>query len=187
MKNFVFGFLIAVIIGVIGVVAFMAGKNQGRVLPIPTATPKVVLQISPTSPVVGGDKDEHGCIGSAGYTWCEVKNKCLRVWEEPCIINTALDSALIKEALVKKHNWNINEIEVTVSKNDGIYASGGVEEKNSQVGGGYFFAVKDAGIWKIVADGNGTIDCENLVPYPDYPISLIPECYNMKTGKTVKR
>ncbi|HRZ34720.1 MAG TPA: hypothetical protein P5276_02995 [Candidatus Paceibacterota bacterium] len=34
--------------------------------------------------VVGGDKDEHGCIGSAGYTWCEVKNKCLRSWEEEC-------------------------------------------------------------------------------------------------------
>ena len=34
--------------------------------------------------VVGGDKDEHGCIGSAGYSWCEPKQKCLRVWEENC-------------------------------------------------------------------------------------------------------
>jgi len=34
--------------------------------------------------IVGGDKDEHGCLGSAGYTWCEEKEKCLRVWEEPC-------------------------------------------------------------------------------------------------------
>ena len=36
------------------------------------------------TPLVGGDKDEHGCIGSAGYTWCEPKQKCLREWEEPC-------------------------------------------------------------------------------------------------------
>lgn len=36
------------------------------------------------APIVGGDKDEHGCIGSAGYSWCELKQKCLRVWEEPC-------------------------------------------------------------------------------------------------------
>jgi len=35
-------------------------------------------------PIVGGDKDEHGCIGSAGYQWCEAKQKCLREWEEPC-------------------------------------------------------------------------------------------------------
>lgn len=34
--------------------------------------------------IVGGDKDEHGCIGSAGYSWCEEKQKCLRGWEESC-------------------------------------------------------------------------------------------------------
>lgn len=34
--------------------------------------------------VVGGDKDAHGCIGSAGYSWCQIKNKCLRIWEESC-------------------------------------------------------------------------------------------------------
>jgi len=34
--------------------------------------------------LVGGDKDEHGCIGTAGYVWCEAKEKCLRQWEEPC-------------------------------------------------------------------------------------------------------
>lgn len=37
-----------------------------------------------TSPTVGGDKDSHGCIGSAGYTWCDEKQKCLRTWEEAC-------------------------------------------------------------------------------------------------------
>lgn len=41
-----------------------------------------------SDPIVGGDKDEHGCIGSAGYSWCEVKNKCLRVFEESCEANT---------------------------------------------------------------------------------------------------
>ncbi len=35
-------------------------------------------------PIVGGDKDEHGCIGSAGYSWCDAKQKCLRTWEENC-------------------------------------------------------------------------------------------------------
>lgn len=37
-----------------------------------------------TEPIVGGDRDSHGCIGSAGYSWCEVKQKCLRPWEETC-------------------------------------------------------------------------------------------------------
>jgi hypothetical protein len=41
---------------------------------IPEVTPKLI----------GGDKDKHGCLTGAGYSWCEVKNKCLRVWEESC-------------------------------------------------------------------------------------------------------
>ncbi len=34
--------------------------------------------------IVGADRDAHGCIGSAGYSWCEEKQKCLRSWEETC-------------------------------------------------------------------------------------------------------
>ena len=33
---------------------------------------------------IWGDKDEHGCYISAWYSWCEVKNKCIRSWEEEC-------------------------------------------------------------------------------------------------------
>ena len=35
----------------------------------------------PQSPLVGGDRDEHGCIGSAGYVWSEVKKDCIRPFE----------------------------------------------------------------------------------------------------------
>jgi len=34
--------------------------------------------------LIGGQKDEHGCIIPAGYSWCEAKQKCLRTWEEKC-------------------------------------------------------------------------------------------------------
>lgn len=37
-----------------------------------------------SAPVAGNDADEHGCIGSAEYSWCAQKNKCLRTWEEKC-------------------------------------------------------------------------------------------------------
>ena len=30
--------------------------------------------------VVGSDKDEHGCIASAGYTWSEVQKDCIHLW-----------------------------------------------------------------------------------------------------------
>jgi hypothetical protein len=40
-------------------------------------------------PIVGNDRDEHGCIPSAGYSWCEEKQKCIRPWEEKCLENSS--------------------------------------------------------------------------------------------------
>ncbi|UWX61351.1 hypothetical protein N0B40_03515 [Chryseobacterium oranimense] len=34
------------------------------------------------SPVVGGDKDVHGCRSSAGYTYSQIKNDCVKVFEQ---------------------------------------------------------------------------------------------------------
>jgi hypothetical protein len=34
-----------------------------------------------TSNIAGADRDAHGCIGSAGYSWCEYTQRCERPWE----------------------------------------------------------------------------------------------------------
>ncbi|MDP2812208.1 MAG: hypothetical protein Q8O32_00755, partial [bacterium] len=39
--------------------------------------------------LIGGDKDEYGCLIAAGYSWCEPKQKCLRTWEEECITSVS--------------------------------------------------------------------------------------------------
>jgi|GEM_PF-3337725 len=39
---------------------------------------------NPGSTMPGSDRDEHGCIGSAGYEWCAEKQKCIRPFEEEC-------------------------------------------------------------------------------------------------------
>ena len=33
--------------------------------------------------IVGADKDIHGCIGSAGYQWSEIRKECIRSFELP--------------------------------------------------------------------------------------------------------
>ncbi len=55
---------------------------------------------STTPPIVGGDRDAHGCIPSAGYTWCDTKQKCLRQWEEPCNDTTQNATGLANPASV---------------------------------------------------------------------------------------
>ena len=44
-------------------------------------------------PMVGGDRDEHGCIASAGYTWSALRGECIQVFE----VGTRLNPEDIKE------------------------------------------------------------------------------------------
>ncbi|MDR4894658.1 MULTISPECIES: hypothetical protein [unclassified Chryseobacterium] len=35
-----------------------------------------------STPVLGGDRDVHGCIGSAGYTYSQLKNDCIQTFRQ---------------------------------------------------------------------------------------------------------
>ena len=34
--------------------------------------------------IIGGQKDEHGCLTAAGYSWCAARSECERPWERYC-------------------------------------------------------------------------------------------------------
>ncbi len=44
-------------------------------------TPEGEIHVEDIDVPVGGDRDEKGCIGSAGYSWDEDVGACTRVWE----------------------------------------------------------------------------------------------------------
>ncbi|HHQ45358.1 MAG TPA: hypothetical protein ENN13_04395 [Candidatus Altiarchaeales archaeon] len=63
------------------------GEDTATTTTIKAETTTTIIQApatTTTEPLLGGDRDEHGCIPSAGYSWCETKQKCLRIWEESC-------------------------------------------------------------------------------------------------------
>lgn len=66
--------------------------------------PKVPANTENNQLIVGGDRDAHGCIPSAGYSWCEAKQKCLRTWEEPCQAEQ-----VIIELWPDKNSYNFQE------------------------------------------------------------------------------
>ena len=129
-------------------------KNQTE-NPVPTLIPTVSESLSPTTALVGNDKDEHGCIGSAGYSWCQDKNKCIRVWEEDCG-----SAAAIKAAIIKKDNIT-SAFTLTISHENANYASGGISFDGGG-GGGMFLAAKVGDQWQIIYSGNGSIDCKTI-------------------------
>ncbi|EKD52762.1 MAG: hypothetical protein ACD_61C00247G0001 [uncultured bacterium] len=169
------------------------GVLMGGCTLLPAREIKTPTTVTPTTQqLVGNDKDSHGCIGSAGYQWCATKEKCLRTWEEPCeattpsptVDETSAIKTAIKQALVVKHGESANQLTVRVSKIEGNYSSGGA---STSEGGGMWFAAKVNNEWKLVWDGNGNILCQDLTAYPDFPATMIPECYNQVTNKTVIR
>ena len=40
-----------------------------------------------SAPIVGGDRDKHDCIASAGYQWSVLKNDCIRIFESGIRLN----------------------------------------------------------------------------------------------------
>lgn len=47
------------------------------------------------SQMVGNDKDDHGCIASAGYTWSAVQKDCIRLWEKGVRVESVADKAVL--------------------------------------------------------------------------------------------
>lgn len=66
---------------VIIIIVLAAGYYGYTVFNKPTVEPVNNNQL------IGGETDDHDCLIAAGYSWCETKQKCLRIWEEGCADN----------------------------------------------------------------------------------------------------
>eukprot|EP00495_Collosphaeridae_sp_1-RS-2012_P008895 TRINITY_DN890_c0_g2_i1.p1 TRINITY_DN890_c0_g2~~TRINITY_DN890_c0_g2_i1.p1 ORF type:complete len:135 (+),score=20.15 TRINITY_DN890_c0_g2_i1:243-647(+) len=81
--------------------------------------------------MLGGERDENGCLGSGGYAWCEKQNNCVRSWElegeweDECVVETSSSS----DSSVESNE----EVRVMV---------GGVRDENGCLG--------SAGYWPLV-------------------------------------
>lgn len=104
--------------------------------------------------------------------------------ESPATISKEDLAVIIKTALVKKHGSSMEAMNVTVSEIDGEYAKGGA---SGEGGGGMWFAARQNGIWTLVWDGNGIITCDDVSPFPEFPATMIPECWDVATNKLITR
>jgi len=62
--------------------------------------------------MTGNDRDAHGCIGSAGYTWSEVRGACIRLWEEGTALTPVveIENPVLVGYVVRSANWKEAEI-----------------------------------------------------------------------------
>lgn len=110
----------------------------------------------PQSPRLGADRDEHGCIGSAGYVWCEVQKDCIRLFEKG-IRTEAVDDSNISAFIVFSPDSTRAELFFSNGQPNEIL------ERRSLPSGGYAWNVEDddtknvrfeKGLWTISQRGN---------------------------------
>ena len=94
----------------------------------------------------------------------------------------------VKVALAAKYPaGEMDSVEVKVVQETETHFEGVVTPAGNETGGGYVYAFKDkTGIWKIVADGQGSINCDDVDPY-DFPTDMVEECLDEDTGEIITR
>jgi len=130
-------------------------------------------EFAPCPQLVGNDSDAHGCIGSAGYSWCESEQKCVREWETPCKM-TAEEALGIARNSSCMDAGNVSGVEAVYNNNSKtwwldidmtmagcnpacvVYSSGSAEI-NWRCTGAIVYTVKSANstLGEILVDGNG--------------------------------
>lgn len=121
-------------------------------------------------PMVGADRDEHGCIGSAGYSWCAAKQKCTRSWEEECF---ASSEEGVRYALAEKYGKPLADVIVRIDQEYQGLVRGGVKFGAGAAEGGTFLAAKQGNRWILVYDGNGSVDCAKITKDFTFPAEML--------------
>ena len=58
------------------------------------SSPSDIAQREEIHPIVGNDRDVHGCIKSAGYCWSQVQGRCLQLFNEGLALMPPVDQPL---------------------------------------------------------------------------------------------
>lgn len=101
------------------------------------------------------------------------------------IISPAEEEALIRKAVYEKSGTKESEYLITINKNTGQHATGGIKPRQEDVGGAYWLAAKTDEGWIGIYDGQSQPECEIINLY-NFPKDMVTECVD-KNGKVVKR
>ena len=77
-------------------------------------------EVTQDAPMVGGDKDEHGCLPSAGQSWSALRGECIQVFEVGPRLNPVEEKeevAVISAFVVTKDGDN-SQVELFITGED---------------------------------------------------------------------
>ena len=112
--------------------------------------------------MVGGDRDKHGCIGSAGYQWSEVQQDCIRLWEKGVRMNAVDDAG---KTLFLVFSPDTTQVELFFSE-EGV--SNEILDRRGLPAGGYAWNVEDDDTKNVrLEDGEWTVSQRGRLIYQE--------------------
>lgn len=96
---------------------------------------------------VGGDKDKHGCLLSAGYTWSQLRDSCIRPFEEGIALHTLNTSGAYQTAAYILVDSIKKEAEIFVPEEHNSILLTQKEAKNYS--NGKFHLTQDSNCWTL--------------------------------------
>jgi hypothetical protein len=120
------------------------------------SAPKGASNGVPNQEVIGGQKDENGCLSAAGYTWSQVKNDCVRIFEAGIRLNpqdTTLDQTT-SAFIIFNNDQSIAELFLPGQKGSQLMERTGSEGNYHWVSGEYALSA-----WKgyVLKSGSRTL------------------------------
>ena len=108
---------------------------------------------STAAPLVGGDRDEHGCIASAGYRWSRVQQRCIRPFEEGIRLLPVGDPQDSSAVLAATVIFSTDSLRAEVLLPDGETSP--VLDRRTLPSGGYAWNIEDDDTYNIRRDEQG--------------------------------
>lgn len=105
------------------------------------------------APLVGGDRDEHGCIASAGYRWSRVQQRCIRPFEEGVRLLPVEDPQDSSAVLAATVIFSIDSLRAEVFLPDGETSP--VLDRRTLPSGGYAWNIEDDDTYNVRRDEQG--------------------------------
>ena len=109
--------------------------------------------VNTAAPLVGGDRDEHGCIASAGYRWSRVQQRCIRPFEEGVRLLPVEDPQDSSAVLAATVIFSIDSLRAEVLLPGGETSP--VLDRRTLPSGGYAWNIEDDDTYNVRRDEQG--------------------------------
>lgn len=101
--------------------AFISCDNQSPRGNVAPSDPATTDNVSTTEPRVGGQTNSHGCDSTAGFTWSELRQDCVQVFEQGTRLNPVEQTGSAESSAFVITSDDNNSVEIFVPETDNSY------------------------------------------------------------------